>query len=168
MSSRLCLLLLALLVPLAACESTPTRLFTYAAQGTAIQAERLVGQFFGKAVDPLPYGGPDIDRPLKRMHARFPELKTQLDNGVLGLTEDGDVAIREAGATTPELKKLVRAENRDRAVLYTGMASAVGHGNDDLQSWLPYTDATFGAEWQKQAPSGWWLRNAQWEWQLKP
>ncbi|MFZ4536529.1 DUF1318 domain-containing protein [Propionivibrio sp.] len=168
MKARLCLLLLALLVPLAACESTPTHLFTYAAQGTVIQAERLVGQFFGKDVYPLPYGGPDIDRPLQRMHARFPQLKAQLDNGTLGLTEDGDVAIREAGASTPELKKLVRAENRDRAVLYTAMSMAVGHGTDDLQSWLPYTDATFGAEWQKQAPSGWWLRNENDEWRRKP
>lgn len=155
------------LVLLAACESTGTHLFTYAAQGTVIQADRLVGQFFGGSRVALPYGGADIYRPLQRMHERFPELKTQLDLGSLGLTEDGDVAIREPAGATHELRKLVRAENRDRAVLYTGMAAAVGHGNDTLNQWLPYVDASFGAEWQKQAPAGWWLRNEQNEWRRK-
>jgi hypothetical protein len=152
---------------LAACESTSTHLFTYAAQGTVIQADRLVSQFFSGSREALPYGGPNIDAPLLRMHERFPELRTQLDRGTLGLTEDGDVAIREAGSATPELKKLLRDENRDRAVLYTGMAAAVGHGGDTLSQWLSYVDASFGAEWQKQAPSGWWLRNAQGEWRRK-
>jgi hypothetical protein len=153
------------LLALSACESTPAHLFTYAAQGTVIQAERLVGQLLGETVDPLPYGGSDIDRPLARMLERFPQLRTQLDNGALGLTEDGDVAIRDAGATTPELKKLVRAENRDRAVLYSAMSTALGHSD---ASFLPYVDATFAGEWQKQAPAGWWLRDQQGEWQRKP
>lgn len=85
----------------------------------------------------------------------------------MGLTDDGDVAIREAGGATHDLKKLVRAENRDRAVLYTGMAAAVGHGNDTLSLWLPYGDASFGTAWQKQALAGWWLRNEQNEWRRK-
>ncbi len=152
---------------LAACESTGTHLLTYAAQGTLIQADRLVRQIFSGNPEPLPYGGPDIDGPLRRMHERFPELRGQLDLGLLGLTEDGDVAIREASGATPELKALVRAENRDRALLYTGMAAAVGHGRETMSQWLPYVDASFGAEWQKQAPAGWWLRDAQNEWQKK-
>lgn len=156
-----------MLLSLAACESTPTHLFTYAAQGTAIQAERLVGQFFGHDVAPLPYGGSHIDQPLQRMHERFPQLKTQLDNGILGLTEEGELAIREAVAATPELSRLVRAENRDRTILYIGISDAVGHGGDTLQSWLRYTDSVFGAEWQKQAPIGWWLCNEQGEWRRK-
>jgi hypothetical protein len=36
-----------------------------------------------------------------------------------------------------------------------------------LSSWLPYVDASFGAEWQKQAPAGWWLRNEKGEWRQK-
>jgi hypothetical protein len=79
-----------------------------------------------------------------------------------------DAVIREAAATTPDLSRLVRAENRHRNVLYIGMSAAVGHGGDSLQSWLRYTDAIFGAEWQKQAPDGWWLRNEQGEWRRKP
>jgi hypothetical protein len=158
----------ALLVLLAGCESTPTHTLTYAAQGTVIQAERFVGQVFGKEVWPLPYGGANIDQPLQRMQARFPQLRIALDSGVLGLTDDGEVAIREPGTTTPELFALVRDENRDRAVFYFGMAVAVGHGGDTLQSWIPYVKTTFGTEWQKNAPAGWYLRNELGEWRRQP
>lgn len=158
------LLLVVLLALLAGCESTPTHLFTYAAQGTVIQAERYVAMVFGKDVWPLPYGGAAIDEPLQRMQARLPQLKTQLDAGVLGLTDDGEVALRQSDSSATELFSLVRDENRDRAVFYVGMAVAVGHGQDTLPFWLPYVKATFGAEWHKNAPSGWYLRNAQGEW----
>jgi len=165
---RGCLLAIFLLGFLAGCESTPTHLFTYAAQGTVIQAERFVGQVLGKEVWPLPYGGANIDQPLQRIKARFPQLKAQLDSGVLGLTAEGEVAIREPSSSTPELFALVRDENRDRAVFYVGMAVAVGHGFEMLQSWLPYVKETFGNEWQAQAPASWWLRNEQGEWHRKP
>ena len=160
-------LFLMALLALAGCETNPTHLLTYAAQGTVIQAERLVGLFLGKDVWPLPYGGANLDQPLLRMSSRFPQLKTKLDTGLIGLTDDGDVAIRESGTTTPELFLLVREENRDRAVFYFGMAAAVGHGSDTLHTWLPYVKAVFGAEWQRQAPSGWWLRNDLGEWTPK-
>jgi len=146
---------------------TPEFVFTYAAQGTAIQAERLVGRFFGKP-GPLLYGGVGIEQPVQHMQERFPELKKQLDEGNLGLAEDGDIDIPNTALATPELKRLVRAENRDRAFLYNAMTVAVGHDRHERWSWLAYVDATFGAEWQKQAPSGWWLRNERGEWRQKP
>lgn len=160
------------LVLLAACESTPNHLLTYAAQGTAIQAERLVGQLLGKDVWPLPYQGmydsTNISAPLQRMRDRFTVLKSHLDSGEVGLTDDGDVAIRGDGSGSPELVQLVREENQDRAIFYFGMCSAVGHGGADvLYAWLPYVRVTFGAEWQKQAPEAWWLRNERGEWLKK-
>ena len=153
-----------LLLALAACESTPTHLFTYASQGVVIQAQRLVAPFFGRAADPLPYGGADIDQSLRRMHERFAQLKTQLDSGALGLTDEGEVAIRDGVARTPDLSLLVRAENRDRAILYRAMSTAVGYSDGVF---VPYVDATFAAEWQKQSPSGWWLRDEQGQWRQK-
>lgn len=159
---------IALLVLLTGCESTPTHTFTYAAQGTVIQAERFVGQVLGQDTWPLPYRGINIDQPLQRMQERFPQLKEQLDSGALGMTDDGEVAVHETGTSSPELFALVRDENRDRAVFYYGMAVAVGHGGEVLQFWLPYVKATFGAEWRKHAPSGWYLRNERGEWSRQP
>lgn len=153
---------------LAACESTPTRVFTYGSQGTEIQATRLVALVYGKPADPLPYGGPDIDRPLQRMQARWGELQPLLAQGVIGLTEDGDIAIRDVAALPDgevrRLRPLVRAENFDRQVLYRAMCGAVGYGGDMLEAYLGFTEDTFGAEWAKQAPAGWWLRDHKGRW----
>lgn len=144
-----------LILALTACQSTTTHLFTYASQGVVIEAERLVGPFFGKVVDPLPYGGADIDLPLQRMRERFSRLKPQLDAGALCLAEKGELAFRDRDVTTRELRALVRSENRDRAVLYRAMSRSVGYPDP---AFLPYVEATFAAEWQKQAPAGWCLR----------
>lgn len=157
--------------------ATPTHLVTYGAQGTEIQSERLVGQFLGKDVWPLPYGGPNIAPPLERMRARFPELRAELDRGTLGVTDDGEIAVHpidaDTSATVPNetnatLFALARAENRDRQLFYIGLSIAVGHGSEDLYSWLGFVKATFGAEWQKQAPSGWWLRDEKGQWRRQP
>jgi len=156
--------LLALLLTLAGCQSTPTHLLTYSAQGVVIQAERLVAPFFDRAADPLPYGGPDIDQPLRSMHERFARLKSQLDSGALGLTDEGEVAIREVAATTAELELLTCAENRDRAILYRAMSTAAGYSDG---VYIPYVEASFATEWQKQALAGWWLRDDRGQWWQK-
>jgi len=153
-----------LALALAACQATPTRLLTYSAQGVEIQAERLVAPFFGRGADPLPYGGPDIDRPLARMHERFAQLKPQLDSGALGLTDEGEVAIREAAAATPELERLVCRENNDRTILYREMSTAVGYSEG---IYVAQVEASFAGEWQKQAPAGWWLRDDRGQWWQK-
>ena len=160
-----CAAAVGLLPVTAACASSPDHLFTYAAQGVVIQAERLVGSFFGRASDPLPYTGPTIDQVLARMHQRFPDIRASLDEGVLGLTEDSDVQPVSTAVRLPAgTQHLMRAENRDRAVLYAAMAEAVGH----QAYFVPYVDAAFGSEWQKQAPSGWWLRDEHGDWRRKP
>jgi hypothetical protein len=156
--------LTALLLALAACESTPTRLLTYSAQGVDIQAGRLVAPFFDRAADPLPYGAPDIDQPLARMHERFAQLKPRLDDGTLGLTDEGEVAIRDGAARTADLELLVCTENNDRAILYRAMSTAAGYSEG---IYVPYVEATFASEWQKQSPAGWWLRDDQGRWRQK-
>ena len=49
------------------------------------------------------------------MKSRWPFLKVLLEDGTLGLTEDGDVAIRSYGdrdrAVQKDLRRLVRAES---------------------------------------------------------
>lgn len=161
----------AIVLSLAACESTPTHLLTYAAAGTEIQAERLVGQMFGEDVWPLPYqgrqGAINIAEPLARMQARFPELQRHLERGEIGLAEDGRVAVREVERVSPALFQLVREENDDRDVFYYGMCIAVGHGDDSLPAWLSFVRQTFGKAWQKRAPAGWWRISSTGEWLKK-
>lgn len=156
---------------LSACESSPTHLFTYAAAATEIQADRLVGQMLGKDVWPLPYrgryGSVDISEPLARMQARFPLLKSSLEGGEVGLAASGEVVLREPDRASADLSQLVRDENRDRAIFYEGMCSAVGHDGGDSTGWLPYVRVTFGTAWQKQAQDGWWTVDGQGVWVKK-
>jgi hypothetical protein len=156
---------------LAGCESTPERVFTYGAKGTVIQAERFVADVYGHVADPLPYGGPDIDGPLASMKARWPDLKPLLEAGTLGLTDDGEIAIHEIGARSrgevKQLRRLVRAENRDRHVLYRAMTAAIGHGDDTLSLMIGHTEDTFGHEWITQAPKGWWVQDHTGRWAQK-
>lgn len=164
--ARQCGVFFALLF-LLGCESTPRLLLTYGAQGTVIQAERLIGKLLEKEVLPLPYGGLNVGLQVDRMQARFPTLRPWLDRGVVGLTDDGDLAIRDPDSAPFDLSRLVREENLDRAVFYYGMCGAVGHGGDSLRGWLPYVRETFGTEWSRQAPSGWWLRDQRGVWLKK-
>lgn len=159
------------LLLLSACESSPTHLLTYAAAGTEIQAERLVGQMLGKDVWPMPYrgryGSVDISEPLVRMQARFPSLKSYLDGGEVGLGANGEIVLREPDRASTELSQLVRDENRDRATFYEGMCSAVGHDGSDSTGWLPYVRVTFGTAWHKQALDGWWIVDSKNIWSKK-
>jgi len=156
---------------LAACESTPNHLLTYAAAGTEIQAERLVGQMFGEDVWPLPYqgrqGAINISEPLERMQARFPALQRHFERGEIGLTDDGRIAVRDVERVSPELFQLVREENDDRDVFYYGMCIAVGHGDNSLVFWLPYVRSTFGKAWQNKSPAGWWRISSKGDWLKK-
>lgn len=164
-------LLLMATVLLAACESTPTRTYTYGARGAEIEGERLVAMVYGRPADPLPYGGPDIDRPLAAMQARWPELKPLLADGVLGVAEDGAVAVRDVGgrdlAAARELRRLVKAENRDRDLLYRGIAAATGHSHETLPQMLGFVEEAFAREWARQAPVGWWFRDARGVWRQR-
>lgn len=160
------------LAGLTACESTPERVFTYGARGAEIQAERLVADVYGLPADPLPYGGPEIDNALAAIKGRWPSLKPLLDDGTLGLTEDGHIALRDPGARSRDelrrLRALVRAENRDRFFLYRGVTAGIGHGGDNLSWMIDYTEDVFARQWYEKAPAGWWIQDHHGGWQQKP
>lgn len=156
---------LILAVLLAGCE-TSGHLVTYGSLGTTIQAERLVAVVYGRSTQPLPYGA-DVGRPLKRIQARWPQLRAELEKGTVGLTETGYLQVREPAGRANELARLVRAENLDRHLLYQSMTEAVGYGGETQVIYQPYTEDAFGAEWVKQAPPGWWILNEEQVWRRK-
>lgn len=161
-------LLLVSVLLLSACESLDGKhILTTAAGGTEIQAERLVAKMLGKPAKPLPYAAADIDQPLARMQARWPQIVAELNRGRIGMTDDGLLRVRSAEAQTPALKKLVRAENLDRQLMYRGLCAEVGYYGGNVIYWLPFTEDTFAQEWQKQAPAGWWYLDENGRWQQK-
>ena len=102
-----------------------------AATGTKIEAKQVVALVYGQLpdaeIDKLLYAGGDLTRVIKRLRDRYPQLKPRLDEGSIGNTASGFVALRDP-APEESLRDLLRDENRDRAFLYNQASAAVGHG----------------------------------------
>lgn len=100
------------------------------------------------------------------MKARFSQLETYFQSGAIGMTRDGEVAVRDLNAVPlPQrraVNSLVADESRDRASLYKEIAAANGH-----PEWLADIRATFAKRWVDNAPGGWWYQDAKGGWVRK-
>jgi hypothetical protein len=157
---------------LTACSNVETHTVNIqiAATGTKIEAKQVVALVYAQApdaeIDKLLYSGGDLTSAIKRLRDRFPRLKPLLDEGAIGNTASGFVALHDMSRRA-ELRDLLWDENRDRAFLHNQASAAVGHGGDDLNAWLPYASYTFGSEWIAQGQPGWWWMDDQRQWQRK-
>ena len=100
------------------------------------------------------------------MQQRHNQLAPLYASGALGLTRDGDVALRDATAVPiaqrQQASALVAAENRDRAALYREIARANNH-----PEWENDIRATFAQRWIEKAQSGWYYQNNAGNWVRK-
>ena len=123
---------------------------------------------FAAAVDErdLEINTPAIMSLQKVMANRFLLLKPHLEAGVVGLTHDGAIALRDAAqidVKTPlTLAALVVEENKDRATLYREIARA-----NQRPEWESNLRATFGNRWINRMPAGWFHRNNSGQWVKK-
>jgi len=109
---------------------------------------------------------PAITQLTRSMEKHHKQLAPFYAQGGVGMTRNGEVAIRDL-ASIPlkdrnQVKKLVAAENRDRKALYREIARANGH-----PEWEPDIRATFARRWIARAPAGWWYQNNQGQWLRK-
>ncbi|HEY8683088.1 MAG TPA: YdbL family protein [Rhodanobacter sp.] len=103
----------------------------------------------------------------ERMRQRFQgALGTLLDSGAAGFTSNGMVAMHDAAKIPLSQRAQANAtladENRDRAALYSEVASANNH-----PEWAPQIQATFAKSWIEKAHAGWYYQNAAGAWQKK-
>lgn len=100
------------------------------------------------------------------MQARHAQLEPLFSSGAIGLTRDGSVQVRDAGAIPLAQRQaaqgLVAAENADRAALYREIARANGK-----PEWEQEIRTTFGQRWSEKAPAGWWVQDARGNWTRK-
>ena len=100
------------------------------------------------------------------MQARHARLAPHFASGAVGLTRDGNVAVRDAGsvplAERQSVNGLVADENRDRASLYREIARANAH-----PEWEAEVRSTFAQRWIDKAASGWWVQNTGGAWVKK-
>jgi uncharacterized protein YdbL (DUF1318 family) len=115
----------------------------------------------------LDISDPQIRAVTASMQQRFGDLKTYFDAGVIGLTADGQVAIRDQNAIPlaerAVVARLVAEDNRDRATLYAELAKANKH-----PEWEPDIRRTFARRWvERGAQPGWYYEDASGKWLQK-
>jgi len=98
---------------------------------------------------------------------RSGSIKPFMDRGNVGLTKEGLLAVRTTNGLSlkerAEVQQLVDAENRDRESLYLEIAKA---NNFPLES-VAKIRSIFARSWVEQAQAGWWIQDAQGNWQRK-
>ena len=102
---------------------------------------------------------PAISAIKSSMQTRHNQLSPFYTSGAVGLTQDGMIAVKDAGAVPLKdrggLNSLVAAENTDRAKLYKEIATGNGH-----PEWQGDVQNTFAARWIDKAQSGWFYQKA--------
>jgi uncharacterized protein len=120
-----------------------------------------------QAAEPnLDISSPEIIRLKTQMERRFAELKPLLDTGLVGLSADGYVAVRDPAAVPLAQRNAVRTlvgnENADRAALYREIATA-----NNQPQWETQIREVFAGRWIAKAQAGWWYQDASGAWQQK-
>jgi uncharacterized protein YdbL (DUF1318 family) len=100
------------------------------------------------------------------MQQRHAQLAGFYASGAVGLTRDGNIALRDANAVPlpqrQQVNSLIAAENQDRAALYREIARANGK-----PEWESDIRATFAQRWIQKAQPGWYYQNASGVWARK-
>jgi len=140
------------------------RIVIYMLSAFATLAFGLPGPALGQAN--LEINTPAINNLQRSMQQRHAQLAPLYASGAVGLTRDGNVALRDARAVPlaqrQQVNALVAAENRDRAALYREIARANGH-----PEWEADIRTTFAQRWISRAQPGWYYQNASGAWVRK-
>jgi uncharacterized protein YdbL (DUF1318 family) len=102
----------------------------------------------------------------KSLADRHAMLKEHFQAGVIGLTHDGLIAMREAAGLAQDmrgtLERLVAEDNKDRGTLYREIARANGRPD-----WESNFQNVFAERWISRAPMGWYYRDSGGRWNKK-
>lgn len=100
------------------------------------------------------------------MQSRHAQLAGFYASGAVGLTRDGNIALRDANAVPlaqrQQVNTLIAAENQDRAALYREIARA-----NSKPEWENEIRATFAQRWIEKAQAGWYYQNPSGTWVRK-
>ena len=115
----------------------------------------------------LDVSDPQIRAVTASMQQRFGQLQKYFAEGVIGLTTDGLVAVRDQNsvplAERATVTRLVTEDNRDRETLYAELAKANKH-----PEWEPDIRRTFARRWvERGAQGGWYYQDAGGKWVQK-
>ena len=102
----------------------------------------------------------------KGLRENFQQLRPMFENGSVGLTRDGNVALRDASgiplAQRGQVNTLIAQSNQDRAALYREIAVANGR-----PEWENDIRATFAQRWIDRSRPGWYYQDPNGAWVKK-
>jgi uncharacterized protein len=102
----------------------------------------------------------------KSLRENFQQLRPLFESGAVGVTRDGNIALRDASAIPlaqrAQVNALIAQSNQDRAALYREIAIANGR-----PEWENDIRATFAQRWIDRSRPGWYYQNAGGEWVRK-
>ncbi len=102
----------------------------------------------------------------KSLSLRYAQLKPDFQDGVVGFTHDGLIALRETTTLSKEhhaeLEVLISEDNKDRSAMYREIARA--NGRPDWENRFKYV---FAERWIRRAPMGWYYRESDGTWVKK-
>jgi uncharacterized protein YdbL (DUF1318 family) len=129
--------------------------------------ELLVPAAHAQASANLDISSPEIRAVTSSMQTRFSQLEKYFTAGVLGLTSDGLIEVRDQAAVALAeralVKRLVAEDNKDRNTLYSEIARANGH-----TEWEADIRKIFARRWvERGAQTGWYYQDAGGAWKQK-
>jgi uncharacterized protein YdbL (DUF1318 family) len=114
----------------------------------------------------LDISSPAIQTVVARQAERYKKLEPFYNNGTIGLTNDGLIALRDPSQvplkSRNEVNSMITAENQDRLALYREIA--IANKNPD---WENDIRLTFARRWIERALPGWWYQDSRKNWQRK-
>jgi len=136
-------------------DSMPTLSFCSVAQAASNFADDLAVELAGM---------PEVLKAYEEMSQRLPRLTVLFNSGVIGLTNQGLITVREKTKITSQDEKLVHAENQNRKTVVTSMARAIikltrQPSTDEVMEQAMGKAATTYAETKREAAkTGWWIQ----------
>lgn len=119
-----------------------------------------------QGAETLDVSSPAITRITQSMAARWGDLEKFFASGAIGLTNNGNVEVRDLNAVAlPDratVKRLVSEDNADRAQLYAEMAKANNH-----PEWEADIRKSFARRWVAKAKAGWYYQDDSGAWKQK-
>jgi uncharacterized protein YdbL (DUF1318 family) len=120
-----------------------------------------------QGAEALNVSSPAIQRITASMAGRFGELQKFFASGAIGLTNNGNVDVRDLNAVAlPDratVKRLVSEDNADRAQLYAEIAKANNH-----PEWEADIRKSFARRWvETGAKPGWYYQGEDGSWKQK-
>jgi uncharacterized protein YdbL (DUF1318 family) len=128
--------------------------------------EAIVPAAHAQGAEALDVSSPAISRITASMKQRFGQMEKFFASGAIGLTNNGNVEVRDLNAVAlPDratVKRLVSEDNADRAQLYAEMAKANNH-----PEWEADIRKSFARRWVAKAKAGWYYQDEGGAWKQK-